>query len=351
MKILIVGELASVGFYLAQGFLELGVEVTHIAHAHSIRKDEAQLQFNLTSQSNYKVVRVLHRYFNPLFLDELNGFNFVIYIDLLPFNSTEAINLRVLRKLKRNNGPIFFWSLGCDSKVREWQRKNNFTKCNLCLLYDQKSTVCKCDSKAKYEESFMKEITKIIPGAKEYYNAHRTSEKMTDAIQMPMKSVENISVGIGNEIQFLHGLNRYGFKGTPIIEYVFDRLSKEKANASFVITKMKLNLNDWKSLLSESDVIVDQLFNMSLGMNSLYSLAHGKLLVAGAVDNKIFEIPDPPMVSSEGSIEGLTRSLVHVIDNYDQLKYLKEEAILYIERHHSPLAVAKKFIKVMSNNS
>ena len=114
-------------------------------------------------------------------------------------------------------------------------------------------------------------------------------------------------------------------------------------------TKTKLNLNDWKSLLSKSDVIVDQLFNLSLGMNSLYSMAHGKLLVAGAVDNKIFGIPDPPMISTEGSIEGLSRSLVHLIHNYDHIKYLREEAILFIARYHSPLVVAEKFIKVMSN--
>lgn len=345
MKLLMVGELASAGFFLAKGFNALGIEVHHLAHSHSWRKDP--VASNLSSSSRFRIVRGLHRYINPLLLDNISGYDAVLFLDYWPFQSTRMVNKITTRKIQENNGPSYFWSLGCDSKVREWSKLNNFTICNSCLLHDQKSTVCQTEKNAKDEEIFLSGIKNIIPSCYEYYEGHKTNSKTTTPIQMAISCEQHNALSSGNKIKFLHGLNRFGFKGTQIVENVFRSMGLARKEAEFLISD-RLPLTEWIHLLLNQDVVVDQLYNKSLGMNSLFILGSGKLLIAGDVSPaaSIFNIPKPPMISTEPSIEGLTRAINSVLDNYQSIKNYRENAIQYVKDYHSPLVVAEKFIKV-----
>ncbi len=105
---------------------------------------------------------------------------------------------------------------------------------------------------------------------------------------------------------------------------------------------------EYIKLLLEQDVIVDQLFNKSLGVNSLLSLARGKILVAGdaMLGCNAYNIPLPPMISCDPSVSGLERSMRCLLDNYDDMVFNPDNARAYVETYHSPKLVAQKFVNV-----
>lgn len=348
MKILMLGELASVGVMLAKGFNYLGIDVDHFAHPHSWRKDSGFI--SLSSASRSRVVRGTYRYLNPLFLKSKlkHKYDAVLFIDYKPFQTTDAINRYVVQEIQKNNGPSFLYLLGCDAKVRQWNRINSFAICNSCLLYDQKSFVCNQEKYAEEQDAFLSGITGIIPGAFEYHEAHKNNEKITAAVQMPMECEPLVNSIPAKRFKILHGLNRYGFKGTQVVENVFSSLNDGRyPNAEFKISD-KQTLDAWLSLLKENHVIVDQLYNTSLGMNSLFILGSGKILVAGDVARAcaLFGIPKPPMIGTEPSIEGLTRALSGILESGESLNHLPEESIQYVKDYHSPKLVAQKFMNI-----
>mgnify|MGYP004178868833 FL=1 len=343
-----LGELASIGVMLAKGFTSLGIDVDHFAHRHSWRKDEG---FNsLTSNSRYRAVRGLYRYMNPLFLKTKlqKKYDIVLLVDFKPFQTTDAINQHVIKSIQDNNGPTYIWSLGCDSKVRDWSRGNNFTICNSCLLYDQKSFVCGEEKLAEYQDAILSGVTGIIPAAFEYHESHKNNKKITEPVQMAIEC-EPFKIRVPKkDFKILHGCTRYGFKGTQIVENVFSSLNDGRyPGAEFKISGQQ-TLDNWIRLLDEHHVIVDQLYNKSLGMNALQILGSGRILVAGDVtpSSALFGIPKPPMISSEPSVEGLTRALSRIFMSGEFLKYYPEESIQYVKDHHSPNLVAQKFIKI-----
>ena len=348
MKILILGELASVGVNLAKGFISLGIDVDHFAHQHAWRRDSGFI--SLTSSSRIRLARGLYRYLNPLLLQNKlkDKYDIVLFIDYKPFQTTEGINRYVVREIQENNGPSFLWLLGCDAKVREWNKINAFTLCNSCLMYDQKSFVCNQERYAEEQDAFLSGLAGIVGGAFEYHEAHRYNKKITAPVQMAMECTpfENNIPKTG--LNILHGLNRYGFKGTQIVEHVFSLLDDGRYSGTTFKIPDRQPLDSWLSLVRENHVIVDQLYNTSLGMNSLSILGSGRILVAGDVSRAahLFGLPKPPMIATEPSIEGLTRALSDMLENIESLKNYPEQGIQYIKDHHSPEVVARKFLKI-----
>jgi hypothetical protein len=344
MKVLIVGDFSSSGHFLARGFKTLGINVTHIAYQNGWR--ENLIEINLTSPHKGIIGR-LDNYIRPFRLSNLKGYDAVVFLDYFPFPRTFGINSIITKQIQDNNKASFFWVMGCDSKFREWGRNDNFDMCNPCLMYDQKSLTCRHENEGNIEAEFLKGIDKILPATYEYYQAHKDDPKVGQMIQVPVYSSEPLKPYKGEGIRIFHGLNRYGFKGTHIVESVFSDMEKKYVNVQFLI-KGKMPFTDYVKLMAEQNIIVDQLFNKCLGMNSLLTLAQGKLLIAGdpSPSCDFMNVPVPPMVISEPSIVGLKRSLEYAMQNAEKLYEYQEEGLEYIKKYHAPEVVARKFVDV-----
>jgi hypothetical protein len=171
---------------------------------------------------------------------------------------------------------------------------------------------------------------------------------MGPMVQLPIFNNEQIRPYSSGAIRIFHGLNRYGFKGTHLVERVFNELgNKYKADVSFLI-KGKLPFTQYTKLISQQDVIVDQLFSQCLGINGLLTLAQGKVLVAGdpRPTYDILNFPVPPMINTEPSIIGLKRSVEYLIENKHKFAEYQEEGLKYVKKYHAPEVVARKFIDV-----
>jgi hypothetical protein len=255
--------------------------------------------------------------------------------------------------IQDENKTSYLWVMGCDSKMREWGKVNNFELCNSCLKFDQMSVSCICEKDQILENNFLKGISKIVPACYEYYEAHKNDDKITNIIQLPIFCNSNIVKKKNSRIKFLHGLNRYGFKGTNIVENAFNQLKHiYRKSAEFEING-KMNFKDYNSLLSNQDVIIDQVYNKSLGINSLLTLSQGKILLAGNPISacKMIGAPLPPMIIIDSNVESLKNAIIDCIENFEKYESKAQFGRDYVKTFHSPKIIAAKFLDLFYNNN
>ncbi|MBI2274146.1 MAG: hypothetical protein HYU70_10150 [Bacteroidetes bacterium] len=343
MRVLIIGDFSGSGNFLAEGFTSLGVDVTHIAYQNAWR--ENPIQINLTSK--YKgVLGRIDNYVKPFTLNNIKGYDAVVFVNNFSFPRTFGISAMMSKRIQDNNKASYYWVMGCDSNLRKWGRTQNFELCNACLMYDQKSVVCVHENDESAENEFLKGIDKIIPSTYEYYMAHKNNPKVDKLIQIPVSNKNPIVEYSGGPVNFFHGLNRYGFKGTFVVEKAFSLVQDKYVGKANFLIKGKMPYAEYTSLLAKQDVIVDQIFNQCLGVNSLLALAQGKVLVAGnpLASCELYGYPMPPMIVTEPSVAGVKRSIEAVMDNVHNFKQIQESGIEYVKKYHTPEIVARKFL-------
>ena len=102
-------------------------------------------------------------------------------------------------------------------------------------------------------------------------------------------------------------------------------------------------------MIDSSDVLLDQLYGYSPGMNALLALAKGKIVVGGA-EEECYEILNEnelrPMVNVLPNEEDVHKKLEQlVLMPRTELERMKEESLLFVKRHHDHRAVAEKYIR------
>ena len=75
-------------------------------------------------------------------------------------------------------------------------------------------------------------------------------------------------------------------KGTRFIESAFKKLENSKFHNHEFVIKGQLPLKQYLKEIESSTIIVDQCFSRSYGMNALYAMSLGKVVLSGA--EKVF---------------------------------------------------------------
>jgi hypothetical protein len=347
MKILIIGDFSSAGHFLQMGFNALGVKSTHIAYQNGWR--ENPIEINLTSK--YKgLIGKIDSYLKPFQLSNLKGFDQVIFLDYFPFPRTFGINSIITKRIQDQNKSSVLWVMGCDSKMYQWGSNSGSNLCKSCLKFDQKSEICSCSNDVNAEKLFLAGISKIVPACYEYDQAHKGDKRINEMIQLPVPILPQKKRRHNSKIKFFHGLNRYGFKGTSIVETVFDELNTHFNDKAEFLIKGKMKFEEYNSLLLNQDVVVDQLYNKGLGINSLLTLSKGKILIAG--DPKpscdLINAPRPPMLYVDPTVNSLRESIEYALNDFSIFDSFFEEGREYIAKYHSPEVVASKFLNLLN---
>lgn len=346
MKILLVGDFSSAGHFLQKGFQSLGIYTKHVAYQNGWR--ENPIEINLTSKYN-GLIGKLDNYIKPFTLSNLKGFDHVIFLDYFPFPRTFGINSIITKRIQDQNKSSVLWLMGCDSKMFEWGINTGSSLCMSCLQFDQKSEICSCSYDAGVEKVFLDGISKIIPACYEFHQSHKDDYRISEMIQLPVPLLRENENKRNLKINFFHGLNRYGFKGTSIVQTVFDEFKHRFEDKANFLIKGKMKFEEYNSLLLNQDVVIDQLHNKSLGINSLLTLSKGKILIAG--DPKpscdLINAPRPPMLHVDPTVDSLRESIEYALSDFSIFDSFFEEGRNYIAKYHSPEVVASKFLNLL----
>ncbi|HIF9507232.1 TPA: hypothetical protein ACX6SZ_003674 [Photobacterium damselae] len=350
MKILIYGEFSGFGKSLAHGFEQLGWHSSVFSpNGDSFKKIDSS--FTLKSKNVIgKVIELI------MLIPTLGKYEKILIMNPSFFSIFKGIGILpliyfILKKKEMYliccGDDVEYIKSGKEGIVKKYiytgvkyPSKNYFKRpldifvSKLCAKYSKLIIPVMYDYEVAWKESvYSNKVTKVIPLA---------------CLVSPKPAIKPIDY---KKIQILHGINRPSVKGTDVILKVLKRIENEYDNVK-VHTPERLTQQEYLSLFSEIDISIDQCKCHGYGMNAIYSMMHGHIVLAPADNcfNESLNIKNNPIVSissDENMIYSQIKNLLECIS----LEKLKEETQEFGYYMHSPSKVALEFLEIINTDN
>ena len=189
----------------------------------------------------------------------------------------------------------------------------------------------------------------------EYEVSYRSEpNKLLTTIPIPIntKKVEYQENIIGNKLTIFHGLTRYGFKGTRHIEDAFMYLSNKYPHDLELIIDGKMPLDKYLQLMRRTNVVIDQMYSHSLGVNGVYAMAMGKVVMGGAEQEslKSLGVLSSPVINLSPNAQSIIDNVEKLLANKDRIVSIGLESRQFAEKVHAHTKVAQQYIDTWTNN-
>lgn len=343
MKVLIYGEYSGYGKSLAIGFRDLGYEaVVFSPNGDGWKKIDSDI--GLSSYNKFCRLKELF-FLIPRFLK----FD-VVYIMNPTFFNFKLLGPLILFLFKIKRVKIYLLCCGDDVEYIRAGESGSLDK----FVFDS----VKYPSNKYFKRVEDKVVnylcarlaTKIIPTMYDYelpWKLSRFSHKVTNVIPLAchVKSIDSIKKTDLTSIKIMHGINRRDVKGTDFILSALKRIEADFNNV-VVYTPEKLSQSDYLRLFSEVDISIDQCKCHSYGMNAIYAMLHGHVVLAPADVNHCISlnILSSPVISISADESVIYDAIKNLILNKEKIDDIKHESYDHARMLHSPLNVCKKLI-------
>lgn len=349
MKVLLLGEYSSLHKNLKEGLLEFGHDVTLAGYGDGFKK--IQVDINFDSNLSFGMDRV-YRKIRPLFgMDKLYGHDVVQIMN--PFVFYKYFPARYFHsKIFKNNNKSFLLGAGDDAYFwRAGRKRLEYGPFDDFLKYDEKSEVyfMESDKARRYNDFVVENVNKIIPVMYEYQVSYKGNPKLANVIPIPMnlskiKYEDNL---IKDKLVVFHGLNRYGFKGTRHVEEAFKYLSEKYPNDLELIVDGGMPIDQYLDIMRRTNVVVDQVNSYSCGVNAIYALAMGKVVLGGAEPESLraLKVEKSPVINVKPSASSLIKEIETLLESREKISSIGYESRIFAEENHCYLKISEKYIK------
>lgn len=360
MKILLIGEYSNVHWTLAEGLRMAGHEVCVVSNGDfwkDYRRDISLVRrYNRLGGISY-----LFRTYSLLPL--LRGYDIVQLINPMFLELKAERIAPIYRYLKKHNKKIFlgafgmdaYWVEACTRKPRIFRYSDfNIGEKEIVNDYTREQAADWQETpKAQLNRTIARECNGIIAGMYEYYTAYKEEHggKLT-YIPFPIHLQGMVSAPYNAErrVRIFIGIqkSRSIYKGTDIMLRALERIQSERPDECEILRAENVPFEQYSRMVDECDVLLDQLYGYSPGMNALLAMSKGKIVVGGA-EEECYSILNEeelrPMVNVTPSEESVYSQLKQLLDNKEQIARMQHESLEFIKRHHTPEKVAKEYIR------
>ena len=350
MKILLLGEYSGLHNNLKGGLQELGHDVTLAASGDGFKKFPADIIFDSDKKGFAGKVERHLKYLSNL--KKMTGYDMVQLVNPIVFNPKLGINNLLLEFIIKNNDRVSLLGAGCDAFF--WQKaryKLKYGPFDDNLKYDYKSDKNPYyDSIAalKWNIRLAKRVDHIIPIMYEYQIGYEGYENLRACIPIPMniKKIKYQDNVVKNKLVVFHGLNRYGFKGTRIVEDAFSILQKKHSNDLELLIKGNMPIDNYLDVMNRTNVVIDQVYSHSCGMNAIYALAMGKVVLGGAEPESLdaLRLKDSPVINIEPTVQSIVSRISELLTRRKDFYSLGVNSRRFVEENHSYIDVAEQYI-------
>ncbi len=355
MKILLFGEFSGLHNNLKEGLIGIGHDVVLASGRDGYKNIPNDINLDPVLSGYLGKIEARLKPFLKLY--KLWGFDVVQVIN--PFYP----NARFFPKeffyflLRLLNKKFFF--LGAGSDAYFWKYGKNelrYTPLDDFLKYDLKSDNYYMQTKKafKYNRRIVEASNGLIPVLYEYEVCYKASSKRLKTIPLPVNlnsilKYENI---VRDKIVIFHGLSRYGFKGTRHVEEAFQILTKKYPNDIECIIDGQLPINEYLKVLSKTNVVIDQTNSYSLGMNGLFALAMGKVVLGGAEPEglKSLEVDVSPVINILPNKQSIVMEIEKLLANRRSIPQLGLMGRKFVEAVHCSKKVAQKYVNTWNSS-
>ncbi len=354
MRILLFGEYSGLHSNLKEGLIELGHDVTVVSSGEGWKNIKGDLNYSTNKKGLLGNIDKLFKLLR--ILPKLKNYDVVQLIAPTIVSSQVLINKLIINYLVRNNKKLFLVGAGAinyNSVIADFMQNNKYPE-----FYDEEIKLRKVlwsqtKKGRKYNKWFLNKINGYIPIMYEYAQGYRDIKysKLCPTIALPInidkiKYQKNI---VEDKILIFHGLNREGVKGSPLIIDAMERLQKNYPSKVECIVDGKMPLEIYLRFLEKVNVVVDQVYSYSLGMNGIYNLAMGKIVVGGGEPEflKEYGIDCSPLVSIQANIDDIYNQLEKlVLKDRQEIFEVGRESREFAESVYNYIKIAKQYIDV-----
>lgn len=369
MKILILGDFSGFGMNLKIGFEKNGAEVTLVSNGDGWKKISGS-NLNLISyfKMNNKQVNKIERTIIGLknrnkikkFVKEKKKqFDIIFLINTGMIYTTFLDYFRVtfsvkdLKSMLKEKGKIYLSACGDDYFY--------LTKSKKILKYFPYDSISNkiINFFLKKEKKIHNHIEGVIPIAYDYAIGYKNSDyfrekKVLKTIPLPIDitQIQYKENKIKEKIIIFHGVSREEFKGTYYIREAMKRIEKKYGEKVEIIIKERLPLIEYQRVLEKANIIIDQCKFYGYGMNAIYSMAMGKVVLSGN-ESEIQEelkIKSIPVINIRPDIEDIEKKIEYLIENPDLVSKLGKESREFIEKIHEAEIIAKEYLEIFKKN-
>lgn len=358
MKILLIGEYSNVHWTLAQGLRVLGHSVTVVSNGDYWKNYDrdinverhsglagtvcfiSKLLYILPQLRGYDVVQLI----NPCFLDIKAKKLYYIYRFLKRFN--KRIYLAAF-------GMDYYWVNACMNtktfRYSDFKIGDNFRNIdsNISEINAWTNT-----AKERLNKIIAQECDGIIAGLYEYYASYEPIfNKKCIYIPFPINA-EEISPKLpktDSRIKFFIGINkqRSQYKGTDIMLRALQRIYSKYSDKCEIFIAESVTYKKYQIMMSEADVILDQLYGYSPAMNALVAMAKGIVVVGGA-EEEYYKLQGEnelkPIINVQPNEDDVYNKLEYLVLNNSAIPVLSQESKVFIEKYHNHVNIAKQYV-------
>ena len=294
MKILLLGDASNYHSALGQGLARLGHEVT--VASHGSRWMNTNRDIDIGRKPGKVGGALLWLKLNTVLASRLKGYDVVqlvnpVFVELRPHRVAA-----IFKKLKRNNGGIFLTALGTDTPYMEMAFSENCPLRYTEFAVDGKPTPLTLSDAGQNQHLWLKEplrshsryiyenVDGVVSALYEYHLA----------VERYMPDLKLAYGGIPIDVDSLPFAGRRD-ADTPIrvlAAYHSGRETEKGMDVMLKIAESVPNIDlqhasglDFKSFmnrLTQSDIVLDQLYSYTPATTALMAMAMGKTVVTGA---------------------------------------------------------------------
>ena len=355
MKILLLGDYSAVHKNLKEGLCSLGHEVDFASNGDGWKKIPRDIDIDYSN-------KIIPRFLADRIYPWIDIKKFINY-DIVQIMSVDTIykkfffNKFFFKILKKNNKKIFLLAAGGDAFY--WSQGRSRLKYGPfedVLKYDLKSNLHPAQNERfkEFNEYMADEVDGIIPNNFEYEISYKGHKNLLNTIPSPINTekinfTENI---VDNKIVIFHGLNRYGIRGTRHVEEAYRLLEKKYPNKLELIIDGNMPLEKYLNVLNKANIVIDQTYSHSVGINSLYALALGKVVLGGSEPEALesLGVKNSPVINIRPNAQNIVEQVEILLNNKIKIKALGIESRRYVEKIHNYKRISEKFLETWNSS-
>lgn len=361
MRILLIGEYSNTHWTLAEGLRSLGHEVCVVSNGDFWKNYRRDISL---TRNTCKASGLAYLLKTIALLPKFRKYDIVQLINPMFLELKAERIAPIYHYLRKHNKKIFLCAYGMDAywvdvctKKPYLFRYSDFNIGEKAIINDyttEQAADWQETPKARLNKEIADECNGIIAGMYEYHTAYRDthSDKLT-YIPFPIEADKQKNIqfySTDRKVRFFIGIqkSRSIYKGTDIMLRALERIQQERPEECEILKAENVPFEEYSRMVNDCDVLLDQLYGYSPGMNALLAMSKGKIVVGGA-EEECYQILGEenlrPMVNVTPDEEDVYNKLKWLVDNKEQIARMQRECIELIEKYHTPRKVAERFIE------
>jgi len=349
MKIHLLGEYSGFHTTLRDGLRVLGHEAVVIGSGDGSKA--IPVDWNIGASSGWgvgtmaRIAKALHFVATAPRVDVLQ----VINPHVFPLGW--GVNTHLLRRLRRKSPRMFLSACGDDAvyihkgapSVR-YSPVSDAVAIDLGLLDHPLST----PSALKWNNELAQFVDGIIPVMHEYEIGYAGYPKLRSAIPLPVNTAKILHQPnrFRQRLVVMHGAGRLGAKGSRHILEAFRILDRKHPGFFEFMHIGNLPIQEYLNIMARVNVVVDQAYSYSCGMNALFALAMGKVVLGGAEPESLslYGGEQSPVINILPDVSDIVAKIETIMDKIQDLDDLGLRGRNFIQKHHDYVNIAQTYL-------